>query len=95
MDNTDIETFVTLKFCPPKNTIEYIESIPERVRIEVAVATYKLSLDDNVPFDENSITLEKFEKMYRNTFEWEFAPAEQIWDFMKPYLIKYYEEHSH
>lgn len=82
MNNSDIETWVTLKFCPPESSKEYIDSLPEKARLRY-MTRYTRST-------EEEITLENFTLVYGFLFQ--TSMLDSMWEELKPHLVEYYSE---
>jgi hypothetical protein len=89
MNNTELESYVTLRFYPPQATDEYVDTIPDEVQVNLLAGTYLLG---------------KFKSSYRGSLKHYIqifctSPEDAhglkyLWIIIKPHLLRYYEHHG-
>lgn len=90
MNNSDLESFVHLRFYPPAATDEYINSVPLPVRETLFNCS---NLKNNPRYTPTSALKISIEAYYlQNPVNADLAEA--FWHFFKNILIEYYSDHG-
>jgi hypothetical protein len=90
MSNTELESYVQLKFYPPVLTDEYVASIPHKVKVDLTLNSYLINtfgLDVATKFFIHNYTVV-------DTIDSQCTGVQLLWSILKPILIQYYEHHG-
>jgi hypothetical protein len=91
--NSEIDSYIQMKYYPPECTKTYAESVPEEVRL-----LFLRAINHTSPIDSSVNEFIKYIRLYRaNTW-----PIESIsdhltrycWTVLRKCLIEYYEQHG-